>query len=277
MGEVRLFAGELRARVWRGNGRSRVLWIHGYTLDSTVWADLWSLLPGYSHYGLDLPGHGASPPLEAGTTLTMVGRMLAEAATRCEIRHVVGLSLGSMFALELAMRHPGGFDTVTLAAPALAGGPVERAVGLRYIELAELYRRRGPGPWMTDLWMRCPPDTFAHAPEPLRSALATVIDRHPWVELADTKVGLPALARQAQDPDDLARSTARLLYLIGEHELSAFRQTVRMLRVVRPDARTAELAGAGHLCLLHAPTEAATILAEHWSTATSVRSRSMSG
>lgn len=273
---MRRFAGELRARVRHGTS-SGILWIHGYTLDSTVWGDLWSLLPEFSHYGLDLPGHGASPPLKDGTTLTMIGRLLADAVTRCEIRHVVGLSLGSMFALEVAVRGPGAFDTVTLAAPALAGGPVERAVGVRYMELVELYRRRGPGPWMTELWMRRPPDTFAHAGDLLRSQLARVIDHHQWTELAETEVGVPALARQTQDPYALVRSTARLLYLVGEHELPAFRQTAAILRAVRPDAQTAELAGVGHLCLLQAPQDGANVLAEHWASAPPVRRRSTPG
>jgi 2-succinyl-6-hydroxy-2,4-cyclohexadiene-1-carboxylate synthase len=263
MDEIRQFAGELWARVRRGTGCG-VLWIHGYTLDSTVWRDLWSLLPGFSHYGVDLPGHGVSPALKNGTTLTRIGRLLAGAATRYEIRHVVGLSVGSIFAFEVAVRSPGAFDTVTFAAPALAGGPVEHAVGVRYMELVELYRRRGPGPWMTELWMRRPPDTFAHAGDTLRSELARVIDRHQWTELAETKIGVPALARQTQDPYSLARSTARLLYLVGEHELPAFRQTAAILRALRPDAQTTELRGAGHLCLLQAPQDGANILVDHW-------------
>jgi pimeloyl-ACP methyl ester carboxylesterase len=245
-------------------------------LDSTIWDDLWSLLPGFAHYGLDLPGHGASPPLRAGTTLTAVGSLLADAAARYEIRHVVGLSLGSMFAFELAISSPAMFDTVTLAAPALAGGPVEPAVGVRYLELIELYRQRGPGPWMTEMWMRCPPDIFAHAHGPLRSALAKVIKRHNWAELADTEVGIPALARQAQDPRTLARSTAHLLFLVGEHEMPAFRQTTSILRAVRPDARTVELAGVGHLCILQAPRITAKLLAQHW-TAPMVKRRLTSG
>src|SRR4029077_8416311 len=46
-----------------------VLWIHGYTLDSSLWADLWQRLPGYRHIGVDLPGHGSSGPVPAGLTL----------------------------------------------------------------------------------------------------------------------------------------------------------------------------------------------------------------
>jgi pimeloyl-ACP methyl ester carboxylesterase len=169
-----------------------------------------------------------------------------------------------MVALQVVLARPGAFATLTLAAPALAGGPVERDVGVRYMELRALYRRRGPGPWMTELWMRSPPDTFAHADPRLLGRLATVIDRHPWSEFDDPDFGSGGLARQPQDPAALAEASARVLILVGEHELTAFRETAAILRAVRPDARVVELPGAGHLCLLHAARDSARLLDEHW-------------
>ena len=35
-----------------------VVWIHGYTMDSSTWEELWALLPGWFHIGVDLLGHG---------------------------------------------------------------------------------------------------------------------------------------------------------------------------------------------------------------------------
>lgn len=257
------FAGEIRARVRPGGGVG-VLWVHGYTVDSTTWDTLWSLLPEWSHYGIDLPGHGASPAIQRGTSLGDLGEELANAAAGFGIQHVLGLSVGSAIALEIAMRRPRAFATVTLAAPALAGGPVDRDVGLRYKELFNLYRQRGPGPWMTQLWMQCPPDTFAHASAGLQLQLAAVIDRYGWCDFRDPELGMAPLMRQRQDAQLLALSTARPLIMIGEHELSAFRQTAALLCAIRPDARFTELPGAGHLCLLHEQREAARLLAEHW-------------
>ena len=117
---------------------------------------------------------------------------------------------------------------------------------------------------MTELWMRCPPATFAHTSAVLRARLAAAIDRHTWLELGDPEFGIAALTRQPQDARALAFSTARQLYMIGEHELPAFRQTAAILREIRPEARCVELSGAGHLCMLNAPEEAARLLAEHW-------------
>jgi pimeloyl-ACP methyl ester carboxylesterase len=257
------FAPGIAARVRPGLG-DPVLWVHGYTVDSTVWADLWSLLPGQAHYGIDLPGHGASSPLVPGTTLAELGERLAAGAMGRCVRHVVGLSLGSMIALQVVLARPEAFATLTLAAPAVGGGPVDADVGVRYRELHALYRRRGPGPWLTELWMRSPPATFAHAGEPLRARLAAVIDGHSWREFDDPGFGIGGLTRQAQDVGALARAPARLLVLTGEHELPAFRQTARILQALRPDARAVALPGVGHLCVLQAPETSARLLSEHW-------------
>jgi pimeloyl-ACP methyl ester carboxylesterase len=57
---------------------------------------------------------------------------------------------------------------------------------------------------------------------------------------------------------------ARLLLIVGERELPAFRETAHILQALRPGARVAELPGAGHLCLLHAPGPSARLIEEHW-------------
>jgi pimeloyl-ACP methyl ester carboxylesterase len=265
------FTRDIKARVRRG-GSERVLWIHGYTVDSTIWDATWDLLPGWSHYGIDLPGHGLSPPLRVGTTLRQLATELADAAAGLGIRHVVGLSLGTMIALEVAITCPIAFRTLTLAAPTIAGGPIEHAVGVRYRELMELYGRRGAGPWMTELWMRCPPDTFAYASPELHNQLTAIINRHTWSELVDPGAGVVKFTRERQNATALASSAARQLYVIGEHELPAFQLSATLLRGIRPDARHVELAGAGHLCLLHSPRQVAPLLAEHWSSPPSTTS-----
>ena len=241
-----------------------MLWVHGYTVDSTIWSDIWAHLPDWVHYGIDLPGHGLSPRMNTGVTLAQFGLLLADAAINLGIRHVVGLSVGTMIALEIVLRRPSAFATLTLAAPALAGGPLEHDVGLRYRELFQLYRTRGAGPWMTELWMRRPPDTFAHASPRLRARLSAIIDHHRWEELANPADSFIAFTRERQDPGILAASPTRPLYVVGEHEFPAFRQTTAMLREVRPDAGYIELPRAGHLCLLDSAKEAAELLSRHW-------------
>ena len=257
------FANGIVARTWRGP-RESILWIHGYTIDSSSWVEIWSHLPAWTHIGVDLPGHGRSAAVRPMASLRKLGETLAEAALREGVRHVVGLSLGSLIALEVVLARPNAFATLTMAAPALGRGPVEASVGARFLELQEMYRQRGPGPWMTELWMRCPPDTFAHAPQSLHVRLATLIDRHTWSEFDSPNFGIAGFAYNSQNVSGLARSTARLLILIGEKELEAFRKTAAILQAICPDAIVVELPGAGHLCLLQSPEHSAELMAKHW-------------
>ncbi len=94
-----------------------VLMIHGAGMDSTVW----QLQTRYlAHRGLravavSLPGHGRS----GGAALTSVEAMahwvarFADAA-RLFAAHVVGHSMGTFIALELAAHHPGLATSITL-------------------------------------------------------------------------------------------------------------------------------------------------------------------
>lgn len=243
---------------------SAVLWVHGYTTDATAWDELWSLLPQRRHIGIDLPGHGASAPTEPALSLRALALRLADAALAQGVRDIVGLSFGSMVALEIVLARPDAFASLTMAAPALAGGPVAADVGRRYQELHALYRARGPGPWMTALWMQGPPATFAHAGPALHRRLAAIIDRHRWSEFEPVGAGFQQWVRTRQDPAPLARSPCRPLWIVGEHELPAFRQTATLLQALRPDARIDELPGAGHLCLLNRPAESSALLTRHW-------------
>ncbi|MBR7502557.1 aldehyde dehydrogenase family protein, partial [Mycobacterium tuberculosis] len=92
--------------------------LHGVGLDRTVWARVEALL-GRRTMALDLPGHGAQPPLTAPTTLA---EMAADVALRLPPGpiHLVGFSLG-VVGLITPWNSP---MTLTLSklAPALAAG-----------------------------------------------------------------------------------------------------------------------------------------------------------
>ena len=233
-------------------GGPPVLWLHGYTLDHTVFRKQWARLPGFCHIGLDLPGHGASRALRPGDTLNTVADTVAAFAAGIGARRLVGLSFGTLLAVQVAA--VGAFDRLILAAPGLAGGPSDRSVEQRYIELARLYATAGPGPHMTELWMRSPPPLFAGVgPE-----VAAVIDRHTWSELRGPL--MYELTRAPQDAALLARIGAPTLIVLGEHELPAHRACAALLARHVPDCELELLSGGGHLALLQAPDAAAEVM-----------------
>jgi len=163
-----------------------VLWIHGYTMDSSLWRPLWQLLPGFRHVGVDLPGHGRSGPLRPGLTLPDLAARLARLAQQQQARAVVAISFGSCVALQLALARPRLIDRLAVGAPTIAGAPAAPGTARRNAELALLCRMAGPGAHLTQLWMTSPPDIFRgteHHPE-LRARIRGVIDRHQWGELS---------------------------------------------------------------------------------------------
>jgi 2-succinyl-6-hydroxy-2,4-cyclohexadiene-1-carboxylate synthase len=244
-------------------GTDPVLWIHGYTLDSSIWHELWDCLPNWTHLGVDLPGHGGSLPLPPGTGLTTLALRLARLARREGATRLVGLSFGGMVALQVAIELAGDLHALVLSSPGLGGGPQDRLAQVRHLELLRLYRTRGPGPWLTDLWMTSPPDIFtgAAADPDLWEVLRSVVQRHRWQELADGSMqGLTAHSQTAQD---LALISAATLVVVGEHDMPAFKRCAELIRRAVTACRRVYLPDAGHLGLLEAPSIAAPLVDGH--------------
>jgi len=247
-----------------------VLWIHGYTMDASIWDELWTLLPGWRHIGVELPGHGQSPPLEPGATLSGVATQVADVCAATGARHVVALSFGSCVALQLAADYPDLVRRLVIGAPTIAGAPSEPGTDKRYRELA-LLRHMAPrlsatipaGELLADLWMQSPPDIFrgTEAHPGLRARLRSVIVRHRWDELGTG--AMQAVTRDAQTDDDLRRVTAATLVFQGDEDMPTFFDNAARLERVLADCRVKPVPGAGHLVLLERPSAVAPALAGH--------------
>jgi len=253
----------LAARVAPGPG-DPILWLHGYTLDSSSWSELWDLLPERHHIGVDLPGHGASLPLDPRLDLPALARRIGEIALERRVRHIVALSFGTILALQIAIEFPAAFQSLILGAPALGGGPQDPEVGTRYGELAALYRRCGFTPELRRLWMQSPPDIFkgAEAHPALWSRLWKTVGRHPWWEIEDGSYS--RLSNHPQSREDLQKVRAATLLLVGENELAPFKRCAELIRRSIPGCRRVYLPVLGHLCLLEDAWGVHTRLREHW-------------
>jgi 3-oxoadipate enol-lactonase len=112
----------------RGAGRALVL-LHGSPFDRRMWApQLAGLCDDFRVVAPDLPGYGSSPP--RAETMTM--RALADAvvelldALAIDRALVVGLSMGGLVAIELALARPERVEGLVLAATTAAPlGPEE--------------------------------------------------------------------------------------------------------------------------------------------------------
>jgi pimeloyl-ACP methyl ester carboxylesterase len=245
-----------------GRGES-IMWLHGYTLDATVWTQVWELLPEFNHVGVDLPGHGRSRSLTLEDDLPALGSAIAQLARDEGVRHVVAMSFGGLIGMEAAIALGHDLDTLTLAGAPLGGGPQDPEATACNADLTRLLRARGVGPWLVERWMSTPPQIFAGAARnpPLFRALAEIVGRHRWRELTDGTMA--RLMARVHRTADLASIRARTLLLNGATEMEAFRRSTELLRRGIAGASRRSLDDAGHLCLLEQPGLAALAIGAH--------------
>jgi pimeloyl-ACP methyl ester carboxylesterase len=242
-----------------------VLWIHGYTMDSSVWEPLWRRLPGWRHIGVDLPGHGGSDPLRPGRTLPGLAAELAEIAAKEGARRVVAESIGSMVALHMAIDDRGDLDRLIVSSPTIAGAPAEPGTDRRYRELITLARMGASGEQLADLWMQSPPDIFRGTERhpATRGRLRGVVARHSWRELRDG--AMYALSRHVHTDEALAGIRADTLVMIGDEDMPTFKSSARRLEATVRRCRVLPVRQAGHLCMIERPAAVAAAIAAHLS------------
>lgn len=101
-----------------GEGARTYLLLHGIGMGRSVFVDLVAHLPGRV-IGVDLPGFGEAPepaePLSMRAHAELLAAFLRDAGEAPVI--VIGHSMGSQIAAELAARHPELVDALVLAGP----------------------------------------------------------------------------------------------------------------------------------------------------------------
>ena len=256
------FAGLESADASKNRG-DKVLWLHGYTLNSYSWRPVWELLPGWHHLGLDLPGHGRSPAITHFEDLKDVGKRLGEVCQAHEIRHVVALSFGTVIATQLAIEYPDYLSSLTLAAPSLAGAPQDDEVGEAYEKLFAHFFREGPGEKLSQLWMTNPAWRGIDSNLALKQSLRKLIDQHSWQEIRS--FGMMRLIAPPQTEEQLTHIKTPTMIMFGDREMPAFKACAKSLSDNLVNSTSVTLPDTDHLCLLQVPELATTYIERHLS------------
>ncbi len=226
-----------------------VVLIHGAGMDSTVWQLQTRYLAhrGFRAVAVDLPGHGRSAGEPLGTVEEMadwVARFVAAAGF--DAVHVVGHSMGTFIALELASRHPAITRSITLCGTA-TGMPVHPEL----LDAAEHDLPRAAA--LMAAWGHAKPAHVGLNPTPglwmLGGARALVENGRPGVLAADFRACMAY--EKAEQAAAAVACPATVVIGLGDKMTPA--KSGRALATALPSADVVELADTGHQMMTENP------------------------
>ncbi len=232
-----------------GSGDTRLLFVHGWQADGSVWQDLISAIgPGFRSLAIDLRGSGASDAAAGPYRLERYAADLRELIESLDAGPVVvvGHSMGATVALRLAVDAPHLVSALVLVAPVPASGG-------GYSPKGEAFLRSTAGdPVAARNWLA---RTFHTPPDPAvldrLCAAAATMPRDAALESFDSW----AFAGFAEETTHVA---APALVISPEHD--APERAESEVAALLPNARFELLPGSGHYAILERPAEIAALI-----------------
>lgn len=154
-----------------GEGQTPCLLIHGLAGSSNWWSEnIPALAATRRTIAIDLPGFGASEAARSYDPMEMAG-VIDEFCERLGLEKidVVGHSLGTLLAVELAFRHPHRLRRLVLT-----GGPISSVIGLARSPIRTIRRRPKVANFLIEV---------ATTGIPLPASLRKFIARHPMLRM----------------------------------------------------------------------------------------------
>ncbi len=233
----------------QGLGAARLLFVHGWQADHTVWDDAISELgPGSRSVAVDLRGSGSSSNAAGPYNLERFAADLRELISAASIGPVVvvGHSMGATTALRLAVDAPEAVAGLILIAPVPPSGGDFTAKGAEYL------RATVGDPVAARKWLS---RTFWREPD------ARVLDRL-GVAAATTprNVALESFESWANaDFAEVTKSISAPAIVVGpEHDNPEMYE--RKVAALLPTARFIVLPDCGHYAILEQPKAIAAII-----------------
>lgn len=242
-----------------GGGDTAVVMLHGVGGGSGAWSedtgDTGAALAGAGYLAVapDLPGYGASPPIDP---YDMAGLAAAVATLLTWLREryrprrtvLVGHSMGGMVAQELVATRPELVQALVLSGTSPAFGKAGGDWQQRF--LAERLAPLDAGAGMAALAPGLARGMAAPDADPsLVARCAAVMARVPEATYRAALRAIVGFDRRA----DLARIAVPTLLLAGEHDRNAAPAVMQRMAQAIPGAEYVCLPGVGHLANMEAP------------------------
>lgn len=226
-----------------------IVFLHGAGFDHSVWAlqSRWFAHHGHAVLAPDLPGHGRS----SGAPLTSVAEMaewtakLIAQAGFAKAR-IVGHSMGTLIALELAARHPERVTSLALIGTAAAvpvGPDLLKAAEANHHDAVDMVTIWGLG-FTAELGGNTSPGLWMHG------GAERILERNrPGVLHND----LAACNAYADGAAAAAKVKVPATIILGERDMMTPSRNGRALAAMIPHARLVVLKGAGHTMMVERP------------------------
>lgn len=246
-----------------GTGFS-VLFGHSYLWDSSMWEpQIKELSASYRCIVPDLWGHGRSdPPPQSPYSIEALAEDAWELAQALKLERfaVVGLSVGGMWAVHLALAHPEAVAALVLMDTYVGPEPKESAA--RYFQMIGMVEKLGRiPPQMLDalLPLFFSPATLQRSPkfvEEFRSQLTSIPpERIPGI----LALGKGIFSRNSV-LERLGEIKAPTLIIVGKDDRSRPPHEAQKMAELIPGARLEIIPDAGHISNLEKPEEVTALL-----------------
>jgi len=228
-----------------------VVFVHGAGLDHSLFG-LQSRYFGYhgrNVLALDLPGHGRSegPPL---STIEQMADWLSAVLkkTNTAKASIVGHSMGSLAALELAARHPEQVERIAFCAIAF---PMR--VSDPFLEAA---RRNEQSAFdMDTIWGHAPRVPLGGNPNPGMWMYGDMLARLERLAPGVLHAGLKACNDYAAGLESAAKVKCPALFILGRRDVMTPLRSAQALRDKLSNGRTVEIPVSGHSLMVEAPDQ----------------------
>ncbi|MGH7498197.1 MAG: alpha/beta fold hydrolase [Gemmatimonadales bacterium] len=243
----------------RGEGRA-ILFVHGYPLDRTIWADQIEGLEGFRRIAPDLRGMGRSDAPDLGYSIGTYADDLAALLDALRVEEVVlcGLSMGGYVMFEFLRRWRGRVRALVLMA---TRAEADSAEGRRARDTAAaLVRDSGAGAIAASMLPKMlTPETITALPE-MAGRVRALMAATPVSGI----VGALAAMRDRPDSTGLLPTLGNIptLVIAGEEDQLIAPDVARRMADAIPGARFILIRGAGHLLSVEKGKEVARAMGE---------------
>lgn len=232
-----------------GSGHPLVL-IHGFTLNTQMWDDQFSLLAQYYQvirYDMRGSGQSALPAEEPFTEVDDLRALLD--ALGVNSTFVLGLSRGGSVAIDFALAYPERTGALVLVDPALGGWNWSEAFSQSMRELEVTAQTQGVE-MARQRWLAHPFFLTAREQPELAKRLAQIVSNYSgwsWLHQSpEQSVDLPA-------PRPLQRIKVPTLLIMGERDIDEFQAIANHIARTIPRLTKLVLPGVGHMSNMEAP------------------------